>query len=520
MRSPSPHEHRSWFSILKSGRGIALGFVAIAVLAALLIISRHTHRQSGPTTDDDILTTTAWKGPYDYTVTARGTVSSASSTELICEVRSGGPATILDVLPEGTIVNAGEVVITLDASVLEDLADKQRILVSTRESLLSQADNTLKAAKIAKTEYLEGLFVSQEMQLESDLFIAERAKATAEAGVESAKALYEKAIASGQQVELAYSALADATNKHDSVQTSLTTLRTLTKQKELTLLEAAIDSADAIAKEHRRGLQLEQRRLKQLEAQIEKCTIVAPTSGQVVYANEPDAYRTGTNSPFVVEPGAQVRDRQVIIWLPNPADMQIKVDVTEARITLVRQGMPVSIRLDAFDDEIVSGEVVKVNLFPEPSSYYGSRVNKYAVTIKIKDPSPLLRIGMTAETWIHVEQAPEALQVPVQALAESQGHYFSLVKEGDSYETREVAVSSINEEVATVQSGLEEGDEVVINPRSVGDLFEIPELPEPAMLPGGEINPTDARDLLNLTSSPASNTQDIQSRSTADALTR
>jgi hypothetical protein len=182
--------------------------------------------------------------------------------------------------------------------------------------------------------------------------------------------------------------------------------------------------------------------------------------------------------------------------------------------------MPVSIRLDALDDEIFVGEVTKVNLFPEPGSYYGNSINKYAVTIKIKDPPNVLRIGMTAETWIHIVQAPEALQVPVQALAESQGHYFSLVKEGDSYETREIAVSSINEEVATVQAGLEEGDEVVINPRSAGDLLEIPELPEPAMLPGGEINPADARDLLNLTSSPAGNKNDIQSRSTADALAR
>lgn len=520
MRSSSSHEHRSWFARVASRRAILFGFVVAAALATLLVVPRFTRHPGNSASDEDILTTTAWKGPYDHTITARGTVSSASSTELICEVRSGGPATILDVVPEGTFVNAGETVITLDASVLEDLADQQRIAISTRESLLSQAENTLKAAKIAKTEYLEGLYVSQEKQLESDLYIAERAKATAEAGVESAKTLYEKAIASGQQLELAYTVLADATNKYDTVQTSLTTLRTLTKEKELTLLEAAIASADAIAKEHKRGLDLEQRRLAYLEAQIEKCTIIAPSAGQVVYANEPDYYRTGTGSVFVVEPGAQVRDRQVIAWLPNPDDMQIKVDVTEARITLVRPGMPVSIRLDAYDDHVLSGEVAKVNLFPEPGSYYGTRVNKYAVTVKIKDPPPLLRIGMTAEAWIHVEQTPEALQVPVQALAESQGHYFSLVKEGESYETREIEVSSINEEVATIEGGLEEGDEVVINPRSAGDLLEIPELREPAMLPGGEINPAEARGLLNLTSSPGSIRNDDHAKAAADPLTR
>jgi len=129
-------------------------------------------------------------------------------------------------------------------------------------------------------------------------------------------------------------------------------------------------------------------------------------------------------------------------------------------------------------------------------------------------------MGMTAETWIHVERAPEALQVPIEALAESQGHYFSLVKEGDNYETREIEVHSINDEVATIDAGLAEGDEVVINPRSAGDLLEIPEIPEPELLPNQEINPADAKALLNLTSSPADSKVDLQSRTAADPLTR
>ena len=30
--------------------------------------------------------------------------------------------------------------------------------------------------------------------------------------------------------------------------------------------------------------------------------------------------------------------------------------------------------------------------------------------------------------------------------------------------------------VATIEEGLEEGDEVVLNPRAMGDLFDLPEL--------------------------------------------
>jgi hypothetical protein len=81
---------------------------------------------------------------------------------------------------------------------------------------------------------------------------------------------------------------------------------------------------------------------------------------------------------------------------------------------------------------------------------------------------------MNAEVRIHIEQKDDALQVPVQALAQYKGRFFSLVKIGDEYETREVNISSTNDKVATIESGLNEGDEVVMSPRRAGDLLDLP----------------------------------------------
>ena len=63
----------------------------------------------------------------------------------------------------------------------------------------------------------------------------------------------------------------------------------------------------------------------------------------------------------------------------------------------------------------------------------------------------------------------------MQALAELKGHFFTLVKNGEKYETREVKIGSTNDKVATIESGLKEGDEVVMNPRSAGSLLEAAE---------------------------------------------
>src|SRR5262245_14072957 len=198
-------------------------------------------------------------------------------------------------------------------------------------------------------------------------------------------------------------------------------------------------------------------------------------------------FRSSSSSQFIVTPGAMVRERQVIIRLPNANDMQVKATVNEARVTLVRPGLPVSIRVDALKDEVIEGVVTKVNQYAEASSFSSGNIRKYATIIKIKDPTPELRVGMSAEVRIHVERMPNVLQVPVQTLAEVKGHYFTLAKVGDSFETREVKIGSTNDKVATIESGLKEGDEVVMNPRSAGSLLKLPNLPDPTPVVTDEI---------------------------------
>jgi HlyD family secretion protein len=484
---------RSRFRLLAGWRARAALIAGVIVLLLLATVWSRVIAPRRETAVDfsDLVTTTVWKGPYDHAITTRGPIESAANVELKCEVRSrGGYTPILDVVPEGSFVNEGDVVVELDNSILREQEDAQKLLVSTRLSLLATAENTLKAAQIAKLEYLEGLYLSQEKQMLSDLYIAEKAKETSETSLAAQKSLYDKAIITGLQLQAAYASYDDAAYKFDVAQTNLTTLRTLTKEKELTTLEAAIDSAEADLKTQQRSLQLEEERLADIQEQLGKCTIRAPSPGEVVYVNDPEFFRSSTYQPFVVQPGAGVRGGQTIIWLPNADEMQIRATVTEARVTLVRPGMPVSIHVDALEDHPLAGVVTKVNRFAEPKSFWSTELNKYAVTIKIKDPPRILRVGMNADVWIHVEQSPDALQLPVQALAESKGHFFSLVKEGDDFETREVIVTSVNDEVATIDGGLVEGDEVVINPRSAGDLLKLPDLPDqtPIVLDEAERN--------------------------------
>src|SRR5262245_23886156 len=128
--------------------------VALAAIACGLVMSRRSG--SG---GEELLTATVWKGPYDLAVVAKGTVQSGWNIELTCDVRSrGGSTAILDVVPEGTEVRKGDTVVELDDSLLRDEEDQQKIVISTRQSLLAQAESTLRAAEIARAEYADGLY--------------------------------------------------------------------------------------------------------------------------------------------------------------------------------------------------------------------------------------------------------------------------------------------------------------------------------------------------------------------------
>jgi multidrug efflux pump subunit AcrA (membrane-fusion protein) len=449
--------------------------IAICIAFAMAVVGWRLFKRGGSGDSADYVTTTAWKGPYEFTLIEPGTIDSASSVAIRSEVRvRGGMTQILEVVPEGAFVEAGQTVVELDSSSLREDENLQRIVIANRMSQLATAENTLAAAKIAKSEYLEGLYATQEQTLAQTVFTAKRAKDTAEAALESAKALYADGIYTALQVESAHSSLESTINNFDAAETALSALRNLTKRKELTLLEANIASAQAEVQAQLRSLRVEQERLKFVQQQIANCTIKAPAAGQAVYANETESYRGSSQSQFVVAPGAMVRERQVILYLPDPRDMQVKATINEARVTAIRPGMSVTVRVPALRNALLAGEVKKVNQFAEPPSNSSDNIRRYATLIKIKSPPADLRVGMNAEARIHIEQQDNVIQVPVQALAEANGHYYALVHDDDHYETREVSIASTNDQVATIDSGLAEGDEVLMHPRSAGDLLELP----------------------------------------------
>lgn len=426
----------------------------------------------------DLIVDRVSRGPFDHIVLEQGELESSSNVDIICEVRArgGGQGTpILWVIDEGTSVQAGDKLVELDDSSLKTALRDKRIVVIGAEAQVAAAEAAVEQAKIARQEYLEGLFETEERAIQSEMAIAQQELRKAQLALQSSERLVARGLVKSLQLEADQFAVANSRNQLEAAENRLRVLQNLTRQKMLVQFDSAIESAEASLAAALGSLEEEQTDLRDIQKQIELCTIYAPTSGIVIHANQYSS--RGGSAEVVIAPGTVVRERQTIIRLPDPKRMQVRAKINESRITLIESGMPAKIRVDAINNMELLGRVIKVNRYAEPGSWFSTTVKEYATIIEIIDPPPTIRTGMTAEVQVFVEQLPNSLQVPIQAIYEHGGKTFSLVKKGENkFETREVRIGATNDKQATILDGVQEDEQVVLNLRQNLSLVDLPNL--------------------------------------------
>ncbi len=464
--------------------GMMVGLVVCLVIASITgwIGYAYWYDTDESVSAGELITRQVSRGPFDHVVLQQGEIDSSSNLELICQVSSRGSSgvQILWVIDEGTRVKEGDKLVEIDSSQLEIELKDARLKVLTAESNVKSAEAILEQAKIAKQEYLEGTFQTEKMAIESEQAIAGQQLRKAELALQSTERLVGKGLMKKLQLAADEFAVVDAKNQLAAAEQRLDVLENLTRKKMLVQYESDIESAETSLKAARSAMQEEEAELAEIEQQIESCVMYAPADGVVVHANRYSS--RGGNAEFVVEPGAVVRERQAIIRLPDPTKMQVKCNVNESQITLIEQGMPAKITIDALPGLRLRGRVVKVNRYAEPGGWMSSSVKEYATTVEIIDPPETIRTGMNAAVEIFVEQLPDALQIPIQGLYEHGGEMYTLVQKpvssgdrrADRYETRVVEIGATNDTMASIRDGLEGGETVVLNLRQHLTLLDLP----------------------------------------------
>jgi multidrug resistance efflux pump len=419
----------------------------------------------------------------------QGEIQSSENVEIRCEVKQrNSPLRVLELVPEGTEVEAGDFLVQLEKTSFETELEQQKIAVANAKTQVIQAETLFETAKAAKLEYEQGIYVETRKTIENEVFDAESAIQTAMQELNQAKAvlahskkLQARGFITRQQlisdqfaVRKAEIAAEKGRNSEELARKKLHVLDNITQKKELIRLDSDIKASEVQLSSQQEALRVELAKERSIVRQIENCTIRVPkgVSGQVVYAVE---QKRGDD--WVLEKGTEVRQNQVLVRLPNPNKMEVKALVNEQSITRVRPEMPVLVQVDALNDRKLKGVVTKVNQYAESGGWMRTTVRKYGVFIQILDPPKALKPGMNASVSIQTNYEQNALLAPLQTVYGVQDRQFCLAVRGDGeYETLEVGIGGDNSEMVMFESGVTEGTELVMNPAAYKNLMELPEV--------------------------------------------
>ena len=128
-----------------------------------------------------------------------------------------------------------------------------------------------------------------------------------------------------------------------------------------------------------------------------------------------------------VEEGAAIRQRQILIDLPDVLTMVAELKVHEAQVNNVAVDQRATIEIEALPEQAFTGRVSWVAALPDSAQMFMNndlKVYRTTVILDGENDRGLLKPGMTATVEIHVGVLPDVLNIPMTAL-ERQGnvHY-------------------------------------------------------------------------------------------------
>jgi len=435
------------------GRRWIRALLAVGALAVLMSIAVFRPRTGSSKGVGPELTHTITRGDLIVTVTEQGTLESADNTEIKCRVR--GQNTIIWVIKSGTEVKPGDELIRLDTLAIEDaIAERTKYAHLTRSGA-ERAKADMIRAELAIPEYLEGRYISQLKTLEKDLAIAESNLRTAQNMLGHAEMMAERGYVSELEVEEKTFAVTQAKLNVDVKQTQISVLKEFTKAMEMETLNGNLNAAKArYAAEAERAQMDADRRDLALE-ELGHCVVKAERGGLVIYPRAEKWKRAPE-----IEEGATVHRDQTLLLMPDLSQMQVKVGIHESIVDRIKPGLAARITLP---DKTLDGEVASVAPVTRPAGWWTGNVVKYDTIITL--PSiPGLKPGMSAEVEVIIDRHENVLTIPVTSLVETTQGAFCWIMTTEGAKRRSVQIGDTDDNFAVVETGLKQGDEVVLDP--------------------------------------------------------
>ena len=190
-----------------------------------------------------------------------------------------------------------------------------------------------------------------------------------------------------------------------------------------------------------------------------RCSIRSPMDGMVVMQT---TFRGGQMNQIKV--GDQLSPGQPFMRVVDPASMELDATMNQAESEIVRLGQRATVRFDAFPDIVVKGHVQSVGALALGGRRVNFNVRNVPVRLVLETVDTRVIPDLTASADVATSEPAGGLIVPREALGGSGGRTIVYVKQGDAFVAREVELAGTTNTQAAVVSGIQEGEEIALQP--------------------------------------------------------
>ena len=385
-------------------------FVSAIVLLILAVGSAIVFRKAKPIPPEKIVV--AERGDIARSVVARGKIEPLSKVDVKSKANGIIKVLLVDV---GDQVSEGQVLAELDKEDIQAQVRQSKATLEGAEATLQAAIATEARAKIEATNR-EAEFSKRDH--------------------ERIRELFNQKIASQQQLDDAERAYELARNRQQ-------------------LLDATVVTSGAQVQQAKAGVAAAKAALDRAEENLHYSTIRAPISGIVLI--RPTEVGDAVSSILNLGSAATL-----IMTLGDISSVYIKGEVDEADIGKANCGQRVRTKVESFPNESFEGVVKRI----APMGKELNNVTTFEVRVSISNALQKLRVNMTANAEIVLEERKQVLLVPEAALLYDKEKKVSIqlldpsAKHGWRKQPLKIGIS--NGQRTEVLEGLKEGAKLVL----------------------------------------------------------
>lgn len=179
--------------------------------------------------------------------------------------------------------------------------------------------------------------------------------------------------------------------------------------------QAELDQAIAAADAARANLEAAEKRVAEGRARVArardglaKTEITAPMDGVVT--------RLTARAGEMVVVGVQNQPGTILMTLSDLSSIDAEVEIAEADVLRTAVGQAAVVALEALPGREFAGRVEEIGASALPVASGAVAAREFRVVVRLAEPAPELRPGLTADVRILTEERAEALTVPLQAV--------------------------------------------------------------------------------------------------------